>query len=143
MQLFHFTTKLSSLLDSLAIALSGLCLVHCLALPALIALFPLLGASLIDHQSFHQIILIGVVPTTTVALGAGYLRHRRLPIALLGLAGIAALAYAAFALHARHAHDLETWVTVGGGLLLAFAHVLNFRHCRHRRCRAAALAETP
>lgn len=130
----NLTTKASSLLDSLAIALSGLCLVHCLALPVIIALFPLLSLHLIDHESFHQIILIAVVPTTTIALASGYHRHRRKPVALLGLVGIGALAYAAFALHAEHAHALETWVTVAGGLVLAGAHVLNYRHCRHHGC---------
>lgn len=131
---FHYLTKkASSLLDSLAIVLSGLCLVHCLALPALIALFPLLGATLIDHETFHQLILIAVVPTTVIALGTGYYRHRSKSIAALGTVGIAALVFAAFALHAFHAHAAETWITVGGGLLLALAHTMNFRRCgRHR-----------
>ncbi len=34
----------ATLLDSSAIALSGLCLLHCLALPLLAATLPLLGA---------------------------------------------------------------------------------------------------
>lgn len=139
MSLDYLTNKLSSLLDSLAIALSGLCLVHCLALPALIVLFPLLGATLIDHESFHQLILIAVVPTTAIALGTGYLRHKSNSIALLGLAGVAALVYAAFALHSMHAHAQETWVTVGGGLLLALAHTMNFRRCRRHRHGVALL----
>lgn len=107
-------------------------MVHCLALPALIAVFPLLGATLLDHESFHQIILIAVVPTTTMALGAGYRRHRNRPVALLGVIGIAALVYAAFTLHASHAHTMETLVTVVGGLLLSVAHIMNYRRCGHR-----------
>src|SRR5699024_4712744 len=134
MRLHHFTTKASSLLDSLAIGLSGLCLIHCLALPVLIALFPLLSINLIDHESFHQIILVAVIPTTAIAVISGYRRHHRRRVAVLGATGIAALVYAAFALHAAHAHDMETWVTVAGGLILASAHVLNYRHCRHHHC---------
>lgn len=137
----YFTTKASSLLDSLAIALSGLCLVHCLALPVLIALFPLLSVNLVDHETFHQIILIAVVPTTAIALASGYRRHQRLLVAVLGISGVAALAFAAFALHAAHAHGMETWVTVAGGLILASAHVLNFRHCRHRSCHPKPLTQ--
>lgn len=127
----HSTFKMSSVLDTVAVGLSGLCLVHCLALPLLIALLPLVGATLIDHESFHQIILIAVVPTTAIALGSGYIRHRRAAIAALGAVGIGALAFAAFALHALHAHAMETWITVAGGLILAVAHIRNFRHCRH------------
>lgn len=125
------TAKMSSVLDSVAVGLSGLCLVHCLALPLLIALFPLLGASLIDHETFHQLILIAVIPTTAISLGAGYRRHRHAPVAVLGIIGVAALVFAAFALHTLHAHYLETWVTVAGGLTIASAHVGNFRRCRH------------
>lgn len=140
MQPHYFTTKMSSALDSLAIALSGLCLVHCLALPVLIALFPLLGVGLIDHESFHQVILIAVVPTTTIALGSGYIRHRYKRVAVLGIAGVAALVFAAFALHSLHAHAMETWLTVAGGLMLAFAHVLNYRRCSHHKHGAKWLA---
>lgn len=98
--------KWSSVLDSIAVGLSGLCLVHCLALPLLIALFPLVGASfeLIDHTTFHQLILVAVLPTSALALGSGYRRHHHKPAALLGIAGVAALVFAAFALHAFHAH---------------------------------------
>lgn len=127
----YFTTKLSSMLDTVAIALSGLCLVHCLALPIVIALFPLLSVTLIDHEAFHQIILIAVLPTTAIALIVGYRRHRRTSVAALGVAGVAALIVAAFALHSLHAHAMETWITVAGGLMLAAAHIQNFRQCRH------------
>jgi len=125
------TAKMSSVLDTVAVGLSGLCLVHCLALPLLIALFPLFGASLIEHETFHQLILVAVIPTTAVSLGAGYRRHRHRPVAYLGVAGVAALVFAAFALHALHAHHSETWITVAGGLMIASAHVGNFRRCRH------------
>lgn len=138
----YFTTKKSSLLDSLAIALSGLCLVHCLALPVLIALFPLLSVNLVDHESFHQIILVAVVPTTAIALVSGIMRHHRMLVAVLGIIGVAALTFAAFVLHAVHAHGMETWVTVTGGLLLASAHVLNFRHCKHRGCTPKPLTQS-
>lgn len=131
MKFNNFNAKLSSILDAFAVGLSGLCLVHCLALPLLIALFPLLGATLIDHEAFHQIILIAVLPTSAIALGVGYSRHRHKPVAVLGSVGVAALVFAAFALHAFHAHHLETWITVAGGIALALAHTINFRRCRH------------
>lgn len=135
----HSTVKLSSVLDTLAIGLSGLCLLHCLALPLALALFPLVSATLIDHTAFHQLILIAVLPTTAIALGAGYMRHRLKPVAVLGGTGVGALVFAAFALHSLHAHELETAVTVAGGIILALAHIGNFRGCRHHNHGAGGL----
>lgn len=124
----RFNFRISTALDMVAVGLSWLCLVHCLALPLLILLFPLLG-TLISHAAFHQLILIAVLPTTAIALGIGYRQHRTKRVALLGLAGVASLVFAAFALHSMHAHHLETWVTVAGVIALALAHVINFRRC--------------
>lgn len=127
----HFTRKVSARLDTAAIALSGICLVHCLALPLVVTLLPLFGATLIDHETFHQLILVLVLPTSVIALGMGYKRHRNNRIAALGVIGAGALVAAAFALHALHAEPLERWVTVAGGITLAIAHIGNFRLCRH------------
>ncbi len=127
----NFTRKVSDKLDRTAVALSGICLVHCLALPLAIALFPLLGTTLIGHDTFHQLILIVVLPTTVVALAMGYRHHRSLWVAALGFLGAAALVFAAFAVHALHGENLERWVTVAGGVTLALAHIGNFRLCRH------------
>ncbi len=131
-----FTGKL----DKTAVALSGLCLVHCLLLPLAIAIFPVLGVSFVSHETFHQLILVVVIPTTVIALGVGVARHRSLGVALLGLIGIAALVAAAFLVHEMGSESLERWVTVGGGLLLACAHIRNFqlsralhRHVHHAR----------
>lgn len=122
----NFTGKL----DKTAVALSGLCLVHCLALPFLIALFPVLGFTVVSHETFHQLILVVVIPTTLIALGMGYRRHHSRLVAALGFAGVAALVIAAFAVHELGAEALERWVTVVGGLLLATAHLRNFRLTR-------------
>lgn len=138
----NFTHKLSSRLDKIAVALSGICLVHCLALPVLIMLFPLLGATLIDHETFHQLILVVVLPTSVIALGMGYRRHRSNRVAVLGALGAGALIAAAFALHALHAEHLERWVTVAGGVLLAIAHIGNFRLCRQMRSPAGRSASS-
>ncbi len=129
--LANFTHKVSARLDKTAVALSGICLVHCLALPLAITLFPLLGTTLIDHDTFHHLILFVVLPTTAVALAVGYRHHRSLWIAALGFLGVGALVFAAFAVHALHGESLERWVTVAGGITLALAHIGNFRLCRH------------
>ncbi|MES1940040.1 hypothetical protein T5B8_07343 [Salinisphaera sp. T5B8] len=126
--------------DKVAVILSGICLVHCLAFPLLIALFPVFGFSFVSHATFHQLILLVVVPTTTFALGMGYWRHRHIALPTLGLAGILLLVLAAFGAHALGAEIIERGVTVAGGLLLAAAHIQNYRLTRnshdHRHERA-------
>ncbi|WP_293620732.1 MerC domain-containing protein [Salinisphaera sp.] len=121
-------------LDKAAVVLSGLCLVHCLALPVVVALFPVFGFTVVEHGTFHQLILIVVIPTTVVALGAGYRRHRRHVVPFFGTLGVLALVMAAFGAHALGADMLERATTVVGGLLIAVAHIQNFRYARAGHC---------
>lgn len=130
----NVTGNVTGKLDKAAVALSGLCLVHCLALPLMIALFPVFGFTVVEHTTFHQIILIVVVPTTVLALGAGYRSHRRWSVPILGALGIAALVIAAFAVHAVATELLERGVTIAGGLFIAAAHIQNFRLTRAQPC---------
>lgn len=143
------SSNVTGKLDKAAVALSGLCLVHCLALPLVIALFPVFGFTVVDHGTFHQLILVVVVPTTVLALGVGYRRHRHLSVPLLGALGVAALVVAAFAVHAVSTETVERGVTIAGGLLIAAAHIQNFRLTRaqpchrHARARGADVASAP
>ncbi|MFT4198830.1 MAG: MerC domain-containing protein [Pseudoxanthomonas sp.] len=107
--------------DLSAIGLSGLCLVHCLALPVLAAFLPLF-ASWSHAEWVHALFAAIAVPLTGAALWRAHLR-RRLPwvLRVLALAGLCGLL--AGALVARH----ETAVTVTGSLLLVSAHLWNWR----------------
>ena len=149
----HRTAKL----DRIAVQLSGLCLLHCLALPLLIAVVPVLGLTEHAHVFFHQLMLFGVVPIAVMSLGRGYIVHRRARVPFLGVLGVALLAAAALVVH-PHAHigptvtgeAAERWITVAGALILAGAHTINARAMRykrhaHRRCLhapASASADT-
>lgn len=115
-------------LDATAVALSALCLLHCLALPLLLALLPLASATFVADERFHFWMLLLVVPTTVLALGTGWRRHGRTRIVLLGAIGVALIAFAALG---------RTWVGLGetgdtvftviGATMLAVAHVWNLR----------------
>lgn len=121
-------------LDALALVFSGLCLVHCLALPVLIAVLPLAASSLVADERFHQWLLLGVVPTSVLALGWGWRRHRSPLVLWLGVVGMSLMSYAAFG---RGLNDLsvagERWLTVIGAVLLALGHLRNYqlRHAGH------------
>ncbi|MCC2958722.1 MerC family mercury resistance protein, partial [Massilia sp. IC2-477] len=86
--------------DYAGIAASALCLVHCLAMPLLLAAFPLLGLGN-DHHALHDALLVGVSLPVLLALVPGYVKHRD-PAALgLGLAGLSAFLVAVFVVGPR------------------------------------------
>ena len=69
--------RANSLLDRLAIGLSGLCLLHCMAGFVLLSLFALSGDWL-DHR-VHVVGLVLAMPLAAVALWRGFRQHGRLP----------------------------------------------------------------
>lgn len=109
--------------DASAIALSTLCLIHCLALPLLVALLPMLGAWAGDER-IHVAFAALAVPMTSHALWRAH-RHRRLPWALRALAALGLAGLLAGALGWPRA-AWETPITVGGSLMLVGAHLWNW-----------------
>jgi hypothetical protein len=116
--------------DRVAIVLSGICIVHCLAVPLLVALLPIAAVGLGDDVHFHGLMLGLVVPTSLVGFYIGYRIHQRGGLVGLGLGGIAVLTAAALWGHSQWVEGLEVLVSVVGSLSLAVAHWLNFRGVR-------------
>jgi hypothetical protein len=110
----------SSLLDASAIGLSGLCLIHCLALPLVAALTPAVAAWA-GAEWIHGAVVLVAVPLSALAL---WRRGQRLSVAIPAVLGLALLALGA--LHWPEA-ALETPITVAGSLALAAAHLTNWR----------------
>lgn len=124
----------SGFLDGLAVLLSGLCLVHCLALPALTVLLPFVSAELLADERLHLWLLAAVLPTSFAALTYGWQLHRHHRLLLLGGGALALIASAAFGRQFGWLGESgDRWLSVCGGLLLASAHLRNFAllHRRH------------
>ena len=115
-------TSVAHLLDGSAIGLSGLCLAHCLVLPLLASLLPVLGAWA-RAEWVHLAFVAIAAPAAVLAL-LRPVRGASAPPGLLalGLGGVGLLAVGAAGSEA-----LETPVTVAGSLVLASAHVWNWR----------------
>ena len=111
-----------------AMSASLLCLIHCLALPLLIAALPALSRILAIPESFHVWVLAFAVPASGAALVSGRARHGEIWPLVAGAAGLALLAIGAFLFGQTPG---ETPVTVTGSLVLAAAHIGNWR-LRHR-----------
>ncbi len=119
-----------ALLDAGALALSSLCLLHCLALPLLAAALPLFGAWA-QAEWVHLLFVAIALPLTGYALWRADRRHR-LPVMAWTAAGLGLGLLLAGALKLP-SHAWETPLTVIGSLLLAATHVWNARR-RHRHC---------
>ena len=83
---------LSKYVDRVAIALSTICIVHCLAMPFVIAVLPIAAFTVGGDGHFHSLMLWFVVPTSVIGFGLGLRVHRRIDIVLMGVVAIAVLA---------------------------------------------------
>jgi hypothetical protein len=126
----HTQMLLSRYFDRIAIALSTICIVHCLAMPLLLAVLPIAAFTFGGDGHFHSLMLWVVVPTSVLGFGLGVRLHRRLDIVLLGVVAIGALAAAAQWGHSRWDPSVEVLVNVAASVLLAAAHWRNFREVR-------------
>ncbi len=112
-------------IDRLAIWMSGLCLVHCLAVPASLLTVPWLSQRLTDSQAgVHWALLLLALPISGWALWRGYRTHGRKHSALLGATGLV-LMFLGVAHIAGHAWEVP--LTVLGVSALIAAHVINIR----------------
>lgn len=147
-------------LDHFAIGIATVCAVHCLLTPILIIALPIIATSLFVHEDFHLWMILLVLPTTSFAIFMGCRRHKDKWVATLSILGICVLLGALVheRLHtASHStatasttHQCEAcdrnlseepvpvhaggWFNTLGGLLLASAHVRNYRRCRKGQC---------
>lgn len=123
--------------DIAGMVASGLCLVHCLALPLVAVAAPALGMGhdhAHGHDSVHAILLWAISLPVLLTLVPGYLRHRQLPVLALGLAGLGSFVAALFVLGPQFGQGFETAGAVLSGVLLMAAHYRN-RRAAHG-CRA-------
>lgn len=120
--------------DGFAVALSALCLVHCLGLPLVIVIIPALASALDLPETIHVGLFLMAVPASAYALAAGYRHHGMILPALFGTLGLISLGTGALI---AESELQETGLTVAGSLLLAGAHLRNWR-LRRKSCPARA-----
>lgn len=109
-------------IDRLAIGLSALCGIHCLATTLLIGVLASVGGFL-ESPLIHEGGLALAIALGAVALGAGTMRHGMLRPLAIGAVGLGTMAAALSLPHGPQ----ETIVTLLGVSILSIAHLLN-RH---------------
>ena len=113
------TPHSSRVADASAIALSGLCLVHCLALPFIAVSLPIVGA-FAEAEWIHKALVLAALPLTGFVIWQSLNKQFEPGFTLLAVAGLAQLFAAAFI---EPLHDYEKSLTFLGATMLAAAHL--------------------
>ena len=108
-------------LDRIAIGLSGLCLVHCLATAVLLAALASAGG-LLGAPVVHEVGLTLAMVLAAVSLGRGVLEHGFMMPCAVGALGLGVMAGA---LQLPHDGSEALYTMVGIGIV-ALGHRLNF-----------------
>ena len=110
----------SGAIDRLGIALSGLCLVHCLATAVFLSLLASAGGMLLNPL-VHEIGLSLAIGLGLIAIGRGIFEHGFMMPSAVGGLGLGVMAGALSLPH----DGTEAAYTVAGVLILALGHRLN------------------
>lgn len=129
--------KSTAVLDRAAVMLSGLCLLHCLALPFLLLSLPALSALVEGH--LHAQMLVIAIPVSVVALTFGFRRHGSWYVLAFGVLGMLLLIVGGTFIHSNYGIVADRTFTIAGALVLAVAHYFNSRLVRH--CRPGGVGE--
>lgn len=114
--------------DQLGAMCSGLCIVHCLVTPVILALGASgLVATILTTELFHLLLVIPVSLLLLLTLIKSYKEYGNSIHLLMGLLGIILL-ITALVLNEQY----EAMLTISGGTFLISYHILNLRQ-NHKR----------
>lgn len=120
-------------LDRWGIALSFLCLLHCVATPLILLSLPLMARYYLAHPWFHLLLALVIIPVGGLAFVRGFRHHQRSSILLLGFLGLVIITVAPFLVHALKYNLNEPVLMVLGSVALITAHLRNQKACRCHR----------
>ena len=116
--------------DRLAVALSGICILHCLAVPVLLVGGHLLGGFVGIDDHFHEVLLALLLPISAIAFGIGFRRHQNRSVLVRGAVGMLVITFAATYAHSELTAVAESVINIAGSLILILAHRDNVRLAR-------------
>ncbi|MCG9128829.1 MerC domain-containing protein [Candidatus Poribacteria bacterium] len=112
--------------DTTGACLSVACAIHCLSMPLLIAVLPLIGLGFLANERAEMYLILGAIGLAVGSLAWG-VRHHRSWRALLIL--IVALAFITTSRTAVEGTFEMVFYSIGG-ILLASAHLVNRHLCK-------------
>lgn len=113
-------------LDNLGIFASVLCLIHCLAMPFVVAAIPFIGMKWqwLQSETTENVLIAFIVGFAIFAIIPGYREHKK-PVALAGLTIGLALVAAVAVFRGHFPANFELPLISVGNLLLVGTHLLN------------------
>ncbi|NBC37900.1 MerC family mercury resistance protein [Novosphingobium sp. FSY-8] len=117
------STLIRRRMDRFGVALSALCLVHCVSGLVLVTLLGVGGGVLLDPR-IHEYGLAVAIVVAALGLGIGAWRNRRYDRLALGGAGIVLMSLGLLVPHGLP----EVIATMSGVSMVAGAHIRNLRH---------------
>ena len=120
-------------LDSLGIVASTVCLIHCLTLPLLLSVLPLLGWQFLAGKGAHELLSGFVITFALCAIVPGYLQHRQTSILMGMVIGLSLVLVATFICGYALRESFEVPLITVGNLVLVATHWRNRKlsACRH------------
>ena len=122
------TEKLGKWLDGFGVVASWACAVHCLALPMLVGILPLIGLGfLLSETSERALIGLSALIATASLLPSYYLHHGKLRSIFLAVGGLSLIVMT----HLLFEDNLAAKIVflIAGAGLITTAHLLNRRLC--------------
>lgn len=131
------SSKNSSTWDIAGVGISVLCMLHCIAVPVVLVLFPAIGAAVVPHEDqTHAFLLAFILGVAGFAFFTGYRVHGQKKPVIWMAVGVIIVTYASFFAHEQLGHNWEPVVAIIGSLALIRAHILNHKCkiCEEHEC---------
>ena len=129
--------------DKIGSVLSSLCAVHCMCMPVLIGLLPMIGLSFLGSHRFEHIACVTMVLLAAACVWSGCRIHRRWGLLVLLCVGAAVVLYTQFRGPPDENEARTDWheavAMFVGGALIATSHLINLR--LRARCHCAQCEE--
>lgn len=113
--------------DGIGMSASGLCVLHCAAMPIVIALLPFWPVAQALHGWMHLAFAVIIVPATVSALWIGFRRKRTFLTPALLTGGLAVILAALLIEPIEQSKVAETLMTLAGSSLLIAGHWRNWK----------------
>lgn len=113
-------------LGKLSVIASVACLIHCIALPLILPLLPLVGVSFLSDKTTEIWITIGVLVCAGASLLIGFFKyHQKLfPVYLFAVSAVLMMYSQSLP------HSKGHFVLAAGAICMTAAHIANIRLCK-------------
>lgn len=125
--------RFAVLVDRIGATASLLCAVHCVLLPFVLALLPLIGLGFLAGHTFERIFVACAAALASASILTAYRRHRKPHALFLMVPGIVLLVFGV-AIDINAHVVIHTASVVSGGVLVASAHITNLVLAHRHHC---------